>query len=69
MPPCNMAHLGPEEYVPAVRDRAAWDEGYAIYRELHDSMAQQTSVMRRLRAQQARARAAGTVTGTMGGSV
>ena len=65
----HMAHLGPEEYLPALGDRAAWDEGYAIYRELHDSMAEQTSVMRRLRAQQVRARAAGTATGTMGGSV
>ena len=65
----QMAHLGPEEYLPAVHDRAAWDDAYAIYRELHDAMAQQTSVMRRLRAQQVRARAAGTATGTMGGSV
>ena len=34
----HMAHLGPDVYRPAVVDRVAWDEGYAIYRELHDSM-------------------------------
>ena len=54
----RMAHLGPDVYRPAVTDRAAWDEGYAIYRELHDSMSAQHSAMRRLRALQGRARAA-----------
>ena len=39
----RMAHLGPDVYRPAAGDRAAWDEGYAIYRELHDSMARQDS--------------------------
>lgn len=54
----RMAHLGPEVYTPAATDRAAWDEGYAIYRELHDSMSAQGSVMRRLRALQGRSRMA-----------
>jgi len=48
----HMAHLGPDVYQPSQTDRVAWDEGYAIYRELHDSMAAQGSVMRRLRALQ-----------------
>ncbi len=52
----RMAHLGPDVYRPAVADRGAWDEGYAIYRELHDSMSAQGSAMRRLRALQGRAR-------------
>ena len=55
----RMAHLGPDVYQPAATDRVAWDEGYAIYRELHDSMAAQGSPMRRLRALQDRARSSG----------
>ncbi len=54
-----MAHLSEDIYRPSTVDRPAWDEGYALYRELHDSMAQQGSVMRRLRALQARARTSG----------
>jgi L-ribulokinase len=53
----HMAHLGPEVYLPARAERATWDEAYGLYRELHDTMAQQGSVMRRLRALQARTRA------------
>ena len=65
----RMAHLGPDVYLPSAADRGAWDEGYAIYRELHDSMAAQGSVMRRLRASQVRARAAaGTQTAAIGGA-
>ncbi len=52
----RMAHLGPDIYRPSTGDRATWDEAYAIYRELHDSMAGQGSPMRRLRALQARVR-------------
>ncbi len=52
----HMAHLGPDIYRPAARESGAWDEGYAIYRDLHDSMAAQESIMRRLRAHQVRAR-------------
>jgi L-ribulokinase len=53
----RMAHLGPDVYQPATGDKGTWDEAYALYRELHDSMARQGSVMRRLRALQARTRA------------
>jgi L-ribulokinase len=52
-----MAHLGPDAYRPATGDRTVWDEAYGLYRELHDTMARQGSVMRRLRALQARTRA------------
>ena len=52
----HMAHLGPDVYRPATGDRAAWDEAYGLYRELHDAMARQDSVMRRLRALQTRTR-------------
>jgi L-ribulokinase len=52
-----MAHLGPDVYQPSAADRGTWDEAYALYRELHDTMSQQGSVMRRLRALQARSRA------------
>ncbi len=54
----HMAHLGPDVYTPSTGDRGAWDEGYALYRELHDSMAAEGSVMRRLRALQGRSRMA-----------
>lgn len=53
----HMAHLGPEVYRPSAADRDAWDEAYGLYRELHDTMAREDSVMRRLRALQARTRA------------
>jgi L-ribulokinase len=53
----HMAHLGPDVYQPAAVDRPAWDEAYGLYRELHDTMAREDSVMRRLRALQARTRA------------
>ncbi|MET0772366.1 MAG: ribulokinase [Candidatus Limnocylindrales bacterium] len=53
----RMAHLAPDVYRPATGDRGAWDEAYGLYRELHDTMARQDSVMRRLRALQARTRA------------
>jgi L-ribulokinase len=53
----HMAHLGPDIYRPAAGDRGTWDEAYALYRELHDTMAREDSVMRRLRALQARTRA------------
>ncbi len=59
----RMAHLSEDVYQPSTVDRPAWDEGYALYRELHDSMAQQGSVMRRLRALQARARTSGPTAG------
>jgi L-ribulokinase len=52
----RMAHLGPDVYQPRAGDRRAWDEAYALYRELHDTMARQDSVMRRLRALQTRSR-------------
>jgi L-ribulokinase len=52
----RMAHLGPDVYEPRPGDRGAWDEAYALYRELHDTMARQGSVMRRLRALQTRIR-------------
>ena len=66
----RMAHLGPDVYRPSTADRVAWDEGYAIYRELHDSMARQESVMRRLRALQDQARAtAARTAGATGGVV
>jgi L-ribulokinase len=54
-----MAHLGPDVYEPSVGDQGAWDEGYAIYREMHDSMARPDSVMRRVRALQRRSRSSG----------
>ncbi len=64
----RMTHPGVDVYTPASADAAIWDEGYAIYRELHDSMAQETSPMRRLRALQGRARAIDVpATGTTGG--
>jgi L-ribulokinase len=53
----HMAHLGPDVYRPVTGDRVGWDEAYGLYRELHDTMARQDSVMRRLRALQARTRA------------
>jgi L-ribulokinase len=53
----RMAHLGPERYEPDERSDAIYDEGYAIYRELHDALARETSAMRRLRALQRRAQA------------
>jgi L-ribulokinase len=53
----HMAHLGPDVYQPAAGDRRTWDEAYGLYRELHDTMAREDSVMRRLRALQARTRA------------
>jgi L-ribulokinase len=66
----RMAHLGPDVYRPSAVDRVAWDEGYAIYRELHDSMARPGSVMRRVRALQDQARAtAGQMAGPTGGVV
>lgn len=51
-----MAHLGPDVYQPVSGDRAAWDDAFAIYRELHDTMARPDSVMRRLRSLQVRVR-------------
>ncbi len=62
----RMAHLGPDVYRPVVGDRGAWDEGYAIYRELHDEMSGQASAMRRLRALQTRARSMDTGEATRG---
>jgi L-ribulokinase len=53
----RMAHLGPDVYRPTTDDRGAWDEAYGLYRELHDTMSQHGSVMRRLRALQSRTRA------------
>jgi L-ribulokinase len=51
-----MAHLGPGVYEPERGAASVYDEGYAIYRELHDALAREGSAMRRLRALQQRSR-------------
>jgi L-ribulokinase len=51
-----MAHLGPDVYQPDRTATLVYDEGYAIYRELHDALAHESSAMRRLRALQQRSR-------------
>jgi L-ribulokinase len=51
-----MAHLGPDVYQPDRAAASVYDEGYAIYRELHDLYAHESSAMRRLRALQQRSR-------------
>lgn len=55
----QMAHLGPEEYTPVASNASVYDELFAIYRELHDSMASAGSPLRTLRAVQHRARGEG----------
>jgi L-ribulokinase len=52
----RMARLGDDIYLPAERAKTTYDELYSIYKDLHDTMAAPSSVMRRLRSVQARAR-------------
>ena len=53
----KMTTIKERRFMPNPAARAVYDELYAIYRELHDTMAREDSVMRRLRALQARTRA------------
>jgi L-ribulokinase len=52
----QMARLGDDEYVPDESTRPAYDDLYAIYKDLHDTMAGTSSSMRKLRSVQDRAR-------------
>lgn len=54
----HMASLGEDEYLPDLDDKPVYDDLYAIYRDLHDSMSSASSDMRRLRTVQDRARRA-----------
>ena len=56
----RMARLGEDEYAPAEGSKATYDELYAIYKDLHDAMAEPNSTMRRLRSVQARTRETAT---------
>ncbi len=58
----RMARLGEDEYLPNEATRPMYDELYAIYKELHDTMAAPASWMRRLRSAQDRARKQTVVT-------
>ncbi len=58
----RMARLGDDEYLPNEATRPMYDELYAIYKELHDTMAAPASWMRRLRSAQDRARKQTVVT-------
>ncbi len=53
-----MARLGDDEYLPDGSAKPTYDDLFAIYRDLHDSMSSETSEMRRLRSVQVRAREA-----------
>ena len=52
----HMASLSSDEYLPDLSTRPVYDDLYSIYRELHDTMSESTSGMRRLRTVQDRAR-------------
>jgi L-ribulokinase len=52
----RMARLGEDEYLPNEPTRTVYDDLYAIYKDLHDTMASDSSGMRRLRSVQDRAR-------------
>lgn len=52
----RMARLGDDEYLPDESTRPVYDDLYAIYKHLHDTMAGASSGMRRLRAVQDGAR-------------
>jgi L-ribulokinase len=52
----RMARLGPDEYLPNESTGPVYDDLYSIYKDLHDTMAESTSEMRRLRSVQDRAR-------------
>ena len=56
-----MARLGADEYLPDEASRAVYDDLYAIYRDLHDTMSSAGSPMRRLRRVQDHARKATAV--------
>jgi L-ribulokinase len=52
----HMAGLSSDEYLPDPAVRPVYDDLYGIYRELHDTMSERASGMRRLRTVQDRAR-------------
>jgi L-ribulokinase len=52
----RMARLGDAVYLPDEPSTGTYDEVYAIYKDLHDTMAAPSSAMRRLRSVQARTR-------------
>lgn len=56
----RMARLGNDEYLPEEGSGATYVDLYSIYRELHDTMAEPSSTMRRLRSVQARTRETAT---------
>ena len=52
----HMASLSSDEYLPDTSARSTYDDLYDVYRGLHDSMAESTSEMRKLRMVQNRVR-------------
>jgi L-ribulokinase len=56
----RMAGLGDDVYLPDAGSKSTYDDLYSIFKELHDTMAEPSSTMRRLRSVQARTREATT---------
>jgi L-ribulokinase len=56
----RMAGLGEDVYLPAPASKPIYDDLYSIFKELHDTMAEPSSPMRRLRSVQARTRQTST---------
>jgi L-ribulokinase len=54
----DMAALGPDEYLPDESSKTAYDDLFDVYRSLHDSMAEGSSEMKRLRSIHERVRRA-----------
>jgi hypothetical protein len=55
-----MAGLGEDVYLPAPASKPIYDDLYSIFKELHDTMAEPASPMRRLRSVQTRTRETAT---------
>jgi L-ribulokinase len=56
----RMAGLGEDVYLPDPASKPVYDDLYSIFKELHDTMAEPSSPMRRLRTVQARTRETST---------